>query len=163
MSKRKKVTESFIQIHHLLFDSEEFAGLPDSSVRLLVAVIRRFNGHNNGDIHAGQEALMGLCNFSSPTTLIRAFKELVNSGLVVVTFPGSQHLARRVALAWHPPSQGLPDYVRRRSWSIWHPGAVKGTDFEEWRPQPVKKRKQPDGRPPLKKAPTADIRDGDSR
>lgn len=140
--KRKKRGEPFVMLHYLILDSDEYRKLPRCARDLLTQFIRQHDGKNNGGIYAAQEAIMEWCAFGSPVTAIKAFRALVEIGLVVVTYSGSANLARRIGLRWLPPGTQIPSFLTVRTWEMWSPGMRF-----PWVPSPVRRRCDPKGRP----------------
>lgn len=89
--------DRFARLPYSVFDSPSFKGLEHIDVRVLLLLIRRHNGHNNGAIALGVRAIAAECNCSM-TTACRALKRLQGAGFVAVTYKG--HLV---------PEIGRPD------------------------------------------------------
>lgn len=93
----------FIQLPHHIFDSEAFQSLDHADVRVLLLLVRLFNGHNNGFIGLGVREAADKCHMSQATAC-RAFQTLEKVELIKRTYMGhSTPFASRhsVASQWN--------------------------------------------------------------
>jgi len=78
----------FVRLDRDLVRGEVFAHLSCKATRLLIGLLDRFNGRNNGNIHYSiPEAMIWL--HCSRCSAIRAFQELREAGLVERTRKGA--------------------------------------------------------------------------
>ena len=89
--------EPFIMLPHAVYDSPEFAELNPIDVAVLLLLIRKHNGHNNGRIALGVREAAAKCRCGKASAQ-RALARLQQSGLVAITYKG--HLV---------PEVGRPD------------------------------------------------------
>ena len=89
--------EPFIMLPHAVYDSPEFAELNPIDVAVLLLLIRKHNGHNNGRIALGVREAAAKCRCGKASAQ-RALARLQQSGLVAITYKG--HLV---------PEIGRPD------------------------------------------------------
>ena len=89
--------EGFIKLPYAVYDSPEFANLNSIDVAVLLLLIRKHNGHNNGRIALGVREAAGKCRCGKDSAQ-RALARLRQSGLVAITYKG--HLV---------PEIGRPD------------------------------------------------------
>lgn len=86
---------------HSLYDSPTFAALEPIHIAILLLLIRKHNGHNNGGIALGVREVAQRCHCGK-TTASRAFTRLQKDGLISITYKG--HLV---------PEIGRPDAATR--------------------------------------------------
>lgn len=88
----------FIKLEHYILNSPAFQSLKGNSVKLLLALWRRHNGSNNGQISYGarEGATIGL----SKDQTARAFNELQDKGFLVCTKDASFGTNNRLAREW---------------------------------------------------------------
>ena len=78
---KKKSKSQFVRLDHSLLDSPAFVGASNTARCLLLLLVRKFNGRNNGSIDCGvREAASWL--HASKDTASRAFGELESLGLI---------------------------------------------------------------------------------
>ena len=87
----------FIKLPYAVCDSPEFAALNPIDVAVLLLLIRKHNGHNNGRIALGVREAAAKCRCGKASAQ-RALARLQQSGLVAITYKG--HLV---------PEVGRPD------------------------------------------------------
>jgi hypothetical protein len=91
----------FIMLPYSTYDGPEFAALKPIDVAVLVLLIRKHDGHNNGNISLGLREVVKRCHCSQMTAW-RALKNLERAGLISVTYKG--HMV---------PEIGRPDVATR--------------------------------------------------
>lgn len=95
----------FAGIPHTVMDHDDYQGLRGSAVKLLMELVRQYNGHNNGDLSAGW-GLMKRRGFRSKATLDKARNELLEKRLIVITrhgrFMNPGGACSLYALTWQP-------------------------------------------------------------
>ena len=74
----------FIMLPHAVFDSDAFRGLSPLARDILLLMIRRHTGKNNGSIPLGTREAADWCHCHQ-STACRAMGELKASGLVTLT------------------------------------------------------------------------------
>lgn len=93
--------DPFIMLPYDIYDSAIFAALEPIHIAILLLLIRKHNGHNNGAIALGVREIEKRCHCSRATAG-RALKRLQTDGLITVTYKG--HLV---------PEIGRPDVATR--------------------------------------------------
>jgi hypothetical protein len=109
MTKR----DPFIMLPYGIYDSTAFAALEPIHIAILLLLIRKYNGHNNGGITLGVREAGGRCHCSQATAC-RAFARLQKDGFISVAYKG--HLV---------PEFGRPDAATR-----WKLNFVKDSAME---------------------------------
>jgi hypothetical protein len=84
-----------------VFDAPEFDKLQAIDVRVLLLLIRKHNGHNNGAIVLGLREVVNRCHCSQATAW-RALNSLQSANLISISYKG--HLV---------PEVGRPDIASR--------------------------------------------------
>jgi hypothetical protein len=86
----------FIMLPHATYDSPIFAALAPIHIAVLLLLIRKHNGYNNGAIALGVREVARRCRCSHATAC-RALARLQSDGLISVTYKG--HLVAEVGRA----------------------------------------------------------------
>jgi predicted transcriptional regulator len=89
---------------HSIYESPEFQALRAIDIAVLLVLIYKCNGHNNGNIALGVREAAKRCHCGQ-TTACRALNNLQGAGLITATYKG--HLV---------PEPGRPDVATR--WKI---------------------------------------------
>lgn len=97
--KGRAESGTFTAIPHSVQDSPNWRACRGSAIKLLCALIRQYNGRNNGDLCACMTILKPL-GWSSPETVHYALRELLHYGLIKLTRQGGLHAASLFALTW---------------------------------------------------------------
>lgn len=100
---KKQSDRRFVLLDHALVDSPAYVGASTNAKCLLILLLRKFNGRNNGGINCGvREAASWL--HSSKDTASRAFVELYEIGLIEPTKRGYFEIKageqKNVATSW---------------------------------------------------------------
>ena len=99
---KKRLTGRFAYIPLNVLQSEEFSGLSNAAVRLLLLIAASYTGHNNGRLVACRKSLARFGWHSADSTT-RCLRQLEDSGLIVQTRMGCRpNRASLYALAWRP-------------------------------------------------------------
>jgi hypothetical protein len=91
----------FIMLSYSVYDSRAFATLKPIDIAVLLLLIRKHDGHNNGNISLGVRETAKKCHCAQMTAC-RALKSLERAGLITATYKG--HLV---------PEIGRPDVATR--------------------------------------------------
>jgi hypothetical protein len=94
-------SDKYIKLPHSVYDSPEFQALKPIDVAVLLLLIRKHNGHNNGNIPLGVREVATRCHCGK-TTASQALKSLQDAALITATYKG--HLV---------PEIGRPDVATR--------------------------------------------------
>jgi hypothetical protein len=86
---------------HAVYDSPTFAALRAIDIAVLLLLIRKYNGQNNGSITLGLREVVNRCHCSQ-TTAWRALNNLQKANLIGISYKG--HLV---------PEVGRPDVATR--------------------------------------------------
>lgn len=136
--KGRRECGGFSLIPHRVQDCANWKQCSGTAIKLLCALVRQFNGRNNGDLCAAVSTLREH-GFSSPDTITWALRELRHFGLIVLTRQGGLHMPSLYAVTWHP-IDGCGGKLECP------PSAVAPGDWKEPR--------EPFKRPPKKREPT---------
>ena len=93
--------DPFIMLPHAVYDSPVFVALRPIHLAMLLVLLRRYSGFNNGNIALGTRAAAERCHCNQ-STACRAFAHLQAVGLISATYKG--HLV---------PEIGRPDVATR--------------------------------------------------
>jgi hypothetical protein len=96
-----KHDDPFIRLPHAVYDSPAFATIKAIDIAVLLLLIRKHNGHNNGTISLGLREISRRCHCSLMTAA-RALDSLQKASLISLTYKG--HLV---------PEFGRPDAASR--------------------------------------------------
>lgn len=110
----KPAKSGFIMLPHSVYDSPEFDSLKQIDVAVLLLVMRKYNGYNNGAIQLGVREVAHRCHCSLATAS-RALNSLRTAGFITRTYNG--HLVR--------------DFGRPNAPSRWRLNVVKSTESDE--------------------------------
>jgi hypothetical protein len=110
MTTTKPAKSSFIMLPHAVYDGPEFESLKPINVAVLLLMMRKYNGYNNGAIQLGVREVARRCHCSLATAS-RALNRLQHAGLITLTYNG--HLVR--------------DFGRPNAPSRWKLNFVKST------------------------------------
>jgi hypothetical protein len=89
----KKGSGGFIGLPYSVYDGDEFQALKPMDVVVLLLLIRKWNGHNNGNIALGVREAANRCHCSQMTAC-RALKNLEKARIITATYKG--HLVPEV-------------------------------------------------------------------
>lgn len=124
---------SFVSLPHRVLDSAAYNSLAQTPRALLVALARRFNGHNNGSLYLSVEDAMAMTGLTDHRSATRAFNALQEVGLIVMTKDSFFSVKTN-------------DSNRARCWMLtWQPAFDRpaGMDFLDYEPAPgTKERKR---------------------
>lgn len=99
-SKGRREAGRFALIPHAVMDSPNYLAVSAHAIRLLLELVRQFNGYsNNGDL-AAPWSLMARRGWKSRDTLAKALAELQHYGLIERTAQGGMHKPNLYALTW---------------------------------------------------------------
>lgn len=110
---KSKGGQPFVMVPNYMFDSPAFRSLDRVARCLLLELIRRHNGHNNGEIALGQRDAAKAVGISKLLTIATAFRELEAKGFIEATAKGafSNKLSRATEwrLTWLEAGDRKPD------------------------------------------------------
>lgn len=91
-NKRAKVkgrneTGRYISIPHNVLEHPDYQKLTGAAVKILIAMLIQYNGHNNGDLTLALSVMKNF-GFKSSDTINSAKKQLLESGLIIETRAG---------------------------------------------------------------------------
>jgi hypothetical protein len=93
--------DKYIKLPYTVYDSSAFAALKPVEIAVLLLLIRKHTGYNNGNISLGVREVVKRCHCSQMTAW-RALKNLQAADLITATYKG--HLV---------PEIGRPDVATR--------------------------------------------------
>ena len=99
--KGRVVSGTFSAVPHAVQDSPNWHRCGGTAIKLLLALLRQFNGRNNGDLGASMTVLKRV-GWRSPETISLALRELRHLGFITLTRQGGLHGASLYAVTWHP-------------------------------------------------------------
>jgi hypothetical protein len=82
----------FIQLFQWMYDSPAFRSLRPGPRAVILALLRRYNGNNNGSIALGVRDAAIDCGVRDKDTVAGYFAELERKGFIVATRRGAFHL-----------------------------------------------------------------------
>jgi hypothetical protein len=97
--KGRREGGGFSALPHAVQDSPNWTQCSGSAVKLLCALVRQYNGRNNGDLCAARSTLREH-GIDSPDTITWALRELLHYGLIVLTRQGGLHMPNLYAVTW---------------------------------------------------------------
>jgi len=115
-SKARRESGSFIALPHHILESQEYARLSASAVKLLVDLFSHFKGGNNGDLCCAWK-LMRERGWKSRDTLFRAQQELESAGFIERTRrgrKGTPNSPNLFAVSWRPINECLDSNGRHK-------------------------------------------------
>lgn len=99
--KNRRDPGRFIQVPNVVLDSPAYIGLSPYAVKLLWDVVSQYKGDNNGKLLTGWKVMSEDRGWNSKTTLDRAKRELLESGLLFETRKGARpNKSAWVAATW---------------------------------------------------------------
>jgi hypothetical protein len=98
--KGRRERGGFSMIPHAVQDCANWRLCSATAIKLLCALVRQYNGHNNGDLCAALSMLKPY-GFTHPETVGNALRELRHFGLILLTRQGGLHRPNLYALTWH--------------------------------------------------------------
>ena len=104
-SKGRKEAGRFVSLPHAVIDTDDYKSLSGSAMKVLICLLRQYNGRNNGDLSASftQAKEWGL---NSRTTLAKVLRELQESNLLICTregrFTNPGSCCALYAVTWQP-------------------------------------------------------------
>jgi len=116
-------TEQYIGVPYSMTRSAAFRSLTGSALKVWVELRSRFNGRNNGELSLSLDEGARLLGMGK-TTVGRAFVELEEKGLIVMTRRGQWY--GRLATTWAVTDRSYNGHLPTNAWKHWQPHA-KGT------------------------------------
>lgn len=100
-------------------DSPAYRSLRPPARVVYLEILRRFKGHNNGDIPLSCREAGHLCNISNATAA-RAFKELQERGFIKVGRPSGFNMKTRMSTRWILTNQPIEGGIApTNEWRDW--------------------------------------------
>jgi hypothetical protein len=115
----------FIQLHWWVYDTPAFQCLKPGPRSLLLAVLRRYNGSNNGSIALGVREAAAECSVRDKDTISAYFFELERKGFIIATRRGAFNLKdppRNRATEWRLTWLDAPGVGATKEFLRWTPG-----------------------------------------
>ncbi len=91
--------DTFMMLEYYIMDSAAYLSLSPNARSLLNMMIKRHNGHNNGEIAFSCREAATLCNFGKNTGS-QTFKELQDKGFIRMTQNSGFNVKRRLSRRW---------------------------------------------------------------
>ncbi|MCA1805696.1 MAG: hypothetical protein LC646_10260 [Xanthomonadaceae bacterium] len=95
----RRTSPYFLAMPHHILESEQYARLSSKAVKLLLDLGGQYRGKNNGDLSAAWK-IMERRGWRSRDTLVKALKELLDSGFIIKTRQGGKNKPCLYALTW---------------------------------------------------------------
>lgn len=119
--KGRNTEEPFVRLPNFVLDSAAHSSLTALSQALLVHLVRRHNGRNNGAIALGHRDGARLCNVNKDT-IKRAFDELEAKGLIRSSRKGAFNMkdpTLRRATEWRLTWLDTPEDRPTHDFKLW--------------------------------------------
>jgi hypothetical protein len=98
---RSQKGPGFVQLFHYFIDTPQFYKLKGNALKLLVYLVRQYDGKNNGDLSVSTEYMKK--HWRSQDTKDRALGELLKGGWIIETRKGGMGMgASLFAITWKP-------------------------------------------------------------
>ncbi|CAG2140979.1 hypothetical protein LMG31506_02442 [Cupriavidus yeoncheonensis] len=107
MPRKPAPHDPYSKLPHRIQFSPAFRALSATARALLLDVISRERGSNNGDLIVSR-SIFAPMGWTSDQKLRRALEELMTAGLLIRTVAGRQRVAARYALSWLPIDKNRP-------------------------------------------------------
>ena len=98
-----------------LLDSDAFCSLKTPAVSILVGLLGRYNGHNNGHFPFGYREAAVFANVS-PNTAARAFAQLEKVGIITCITPSNFDRRKKLAIEWALTFQRIEGAIVTGEW-----------------------------------------------
>lgn len=121
---RRLYKEGYVGLPLPVYNSQAFKTLKPTAKVVLLEIIRRYNGRNNGHIVVGQKDFAKAC-FLSPKTVNQALKELELRYLIINTKKG--HFTLREASEYLIPFRNVDN--KSEYFNIWN---ERKDCFKQW-------------------------------
>lgn len=89
----------FIELPDTMLDSPQYAALNPYAVKLLIDIVRQYNGCNNGGLYATWK-IMQKRGWKSRDTLTKSINALLNAGFIIKTKQRGRSGASLYAIPW---------------------------------------------------------------
>lgn len=96
---RSRTNGDFVMLERSLLRSAAYRSLTPAARAVLVEILNRYYGHNNGQIGLSVRSAAETCKIGK-NTANRAFHELVEKGFIVCVTPGGFSRKTRHAAEW---------------------------------------------------------------
>ena len=100
-AKGRRDNGSFVAVPHAVLESDTYAKLSASAVKLTLDLYGQYKGSNNGDF-AMAWSMMSKRGWRSKDTLYRARDDLLDNGIIIKTRQGGKHQCSLYAVTWQP-------------------------------------------------------------
>ncbi|MGH6875863.1 MAG: hypothetical protein ACREHV_00640 [Rhizomicrobium sp.] len=129
--KRRKYVPRFIMLEHGLMDSPAFKSLRGDSIKLLMAVWKRHDGKNNGEISFSVRDAAQLIP-CTPNTAGKRFDELQEKGFLAVEVKGAFRAAakHKAASTWRLTLESCRGKPPTREYQRWRPSESVSGDIK---------------------------------
>jgi hypothetical protein len=121
---RTKKGDRFVKLDHWLLNTEAWRSLSPAARALYVELLRRYNGHNNGEISLSVREAARILHIAKDTAS-KAFKELEAKGFVKRHVCGSFNWKRRHATTWILTDYEFEDEPATKEFARWRPERKK--------------------------------------
>jgi hypothetical protein len=116
-------------LRYALLNSEAWRTLSGAAIKVFLELRTRFNGGNNGELHMSLEEGAGLLQLGK-ATVHRAFQELEDKGLVVLTKRGQWY--GREASEWALTDKSVNGALPTNAWKAWRPPGPTRPSVLKW-------------------------------
>lgn len=99
--KGRRESGTFSLIPHAVQDSANWRKCSGTAIKLVLELVRQFNGKNNGDLCVALKTLRPR-GWTRDETIGHAQRELRHYGLAMLTRQGGLNAPNLFALTWHP-------------------------------------------------------------
>jgi DNA-binding transcriptional ArsR family regulator len=119
----------YMVLSYSLLNSEAWRTLSGPAVKVFLELRTRFHGGNNGKLHMSLEEAAGLLKLGK-ATVMRAFKELEERGLILCTRRGQWY--GRMASEWAVGDKGIDGVLPSYRWKQWRPPGPPRASVLKW-------------------------------
>lgn len=124
--KGRSDTRRFVGIPFELLQTRKYSELSSHAVKLLVDILRSFNGSNNGNLQCVWSELRAL-GWKSKGTIDRALRELLACGFIEQSRQGGRHKCSLYAVTWRAIDEVIDQKTGRHKLDIPPTRTPKGT------------------------------------
>lgn len=121
---RSKRSSPFVKLPHYVLKSDAYRSLKPGPVALLVQIVLRYNGSNNGQIALGRREACEAINISDKDTASKYFRELDEKGFIKATKQGAFNMkdpSARRATEWAITWERLNEKPPTKEFMKWRP------------------------------------------
>ena len=120
---RRRHTPPFVMIYHSMMEGAAWADLSGNAVKLLLHMVKLYNGSNNGEIAMGERQAAAAIG-AARNTAARALDDLEAHGFIVAIERGHFAVKVKHATSWRLTFQPSGNRGPTRDYRAWRPAQV---------------------------------------